>query len=528
VTPLHARWNALLFIRHARTVADNPLFNFAFLFSLVSIMNKSVPRYNELIYLPALLKRWNPRYLLNDWTFSERSAAHDVFNLLFGFPTLLFPLEIVGWIGRVVCWSLLIMALLQLGQLLRIPRWCITLSIVLWLLVRQSVFGHERILGPFEAKSVAYVMLLFSITGFLKNRLVFPSVLLGLSVSFHPVVGVWGGLAIGLSLMVCRYPFHRLVNIGCYAFLFALPGLMLMFPVVFQMSARSSDDWRFISLVVLPSDFDPLSFPNEKLLLLCVLLTFNWLYFRQKRGDQSIRFLMAFQGFLGVLFSLGVFSRLTENIHLLKLMPGRLFPVFVALFFFFNLMHAFHHRSSLRIQAGLLALAMLAFLPPETSLARPVQRPGDRHWAYTHNDDDLRRSFTWISENTLNGSVAILPPWKKDSFYYSKRAQVASWHAVRVDRPGEWRTRMESMVGDVAKATGSGRTKYERMEHHYHHLTEADVFSISEQYGAEYFVSGQAYPYPVLFDSPTYKVYLLRRNVPSSTNGPQAPHDRDS
>jgi hypothetical protein len=74
--------------------------NFALLFACVLILNRegfSVPSNNEFVYLLRLAKFWNPNLLSNDWTFSGPLPSHFVFNFVFGPLTLLFPLEVVGW-----------------------------------------------------------------------------------------------------------------------------------------------------------------------------------------------------------------------------------------------------------------------------------------------------------------------------------------------------------------------------------------------------------------------------------------------
>jgi hypothetical protein len=496
--------------------------NFAILFAYVLVLNRegsSVPSNNEYVYLLQLAKLWNPDLLSNDWTFSGPLFTHFVFNFIFGSLTLLFSLEVVGWIGRILSWSLILVALLQFGKQFRIPLWMITVSILLWLFYRQSIVGGEWILGTFEAKCIAYALLFFSLNGFIRQGLIWPSILLGLAFSFHPLVGLWGALAVGFSLIVLRYPIVALIKSGCYTALFALPGLIPLLATSFEGGRESSEAWRFIALVVIPYHLDPFYFGGSgKLLLLAILMCFNWFQFKSDSESHALRLLISFQAFLGLFFALGFLARFTNNYQLLMFMPCRLFPVLLPLFFFLHLMSALHHCGSIKAGKGLVMVGFLAF----ASFGNPVQLFVDRvvyHYEqWTRQEGDLETAFKWIAKNTPANSIVILPPWRSDSFYFSQRAQIANLWVPRWDRLTEWRERLESVGGDLSGVRdGSNwfKESAERLAHNYNQLTATDIASLIEKYGAEYLVSPANYNYPVIFHSGIYNVYSLTRH-PSS------------
>jgi hypothetical protein len=489
---------------------DAVLPNFALLFAYLLIRNGGVPAHNELVYLLYLAKEWNPSLLSNDWTFSGPLPSHFVFNLLFGPLTLLFPLEIVGWLGRIFCWSLILLALIQVGKHFRIPLWMITLSIFFWLFYGQSIVGGEWVLGPFEAKCIAYALLFFSLNEFMhQRRIIFPSILLGLAFSFHPLVGFWGALAVGLSLVVLRYPIDALLKSAFCIALFALPGLV---PLLTTPLDESTEAWRFVALVVMPYHFDPFSFKPWKLFSLPVLLCLNWVHFTSERKHHALQFLICFQAFLGLFFIMGFLARLTDNYAILELMPCRLFPVLLPLFFFFHLMSTLQHCRSIKSGKGLVAAGLLALV----TIGIPTKLLVD-HIKVSHEDDqwtreerDAEEALKWIAKNTPTDAIVILPPWRKDSFYLSQRAQIANWWVLRFDRLTEWRERLELVAGNLANMTdGTEKAKMTQTTYHYNHLTAADLAALEDKYGAEYLVSSASYGYPVLFSSGIYKVYSL-------------------
>jgi hypothetical protein len=501
-------------VKHLLKLKDAFFPNFALLFAWVLILNREgafVPSNNESLYLLQLAKLWNSNFLLNDWTFAGPLTSHFIFNFLVGPFTLLFSMEVVGWIGRIVSWSITLVALFKLGQHFRIPLWMITLSILLWLLYDQSIVGGEWILGSFEAKSIAYPLLFFSLNGFMHRREVWPAILLGLVFSFHPLVGLWSILAVGLSFVPLGYPVTAIIKSGLYTGLFALPGLI---PLLMTFDGGTQEAWRFMAIVVIPYHFDPFYFANSKLLVfqLFFLLGFNIIHIALSDKNYALRFLISLQLFLACFFILGFLARWADYYDILKFMPGRLFPVLVPLFFFFHLMSTLRDSHRVNHRAAVIVLGLFAFASFGSPFEVLVQK-GRHHYAmWTRGEDDVQTAFRWIAINTPSDSVVISPPWRGDSFYFSKRAQIASWWVPRLDRLAEWRERLELIAGDVSSVkpeTTKARMDY--MIAHYNRLREADIESLTEKYGANYLVSASTYSYPILFNSGTYKVYLIRR-----------------
>ena len=91
---------------------------FALLFIAVILFHgKTVPFSNEFLYL----LRLEPNFLPNDWTFASPANEHWLFNFIFSFPARIFPLEILGWLGRFAVWILCLIALIKIGSRWAIP-----------------------------------------------------------------------------------------------------------------------------------------------------------------------------------------------------------------------------------------------------------------------------------------------------------------------------------------------------------------------------------------------------------------------
>ncbi|MEO6051986.1 MAG: hypothetical protein ABIP78_11740 [Pyrinomonadaceae bacterium] len=213
---------------------------------------------------------------------------HRLFNHLFGVLTFFFSIEFIGWSGRINCWALLLFALMRLAKHWEIPLWVITASILLWLCRGQSIVGDEWNFGTFEAKCVSYICLLFALDGFSSEKVVYPSILLGLTLSFHPAVGLWGGLAAGLALLFCRWNLTRLLTVGAITFAFALPGVL---PLLSEITHTSSfEEWKFIDLVGLPNLLDPFSWSISKICLIYLQLAFCLLFYHVNKPAKQRKF----------------------------------------------------------------------------------------------------------------------------------------------------------------------------------------------------------------------------------------------
>jgi hypothetical protein len=155
-------------------------------------------------------------------------------------------------------------------------------------------------------------------------------------------------------------------------------------------------------------------------------------------------------------------------------------------------------------------LALVMFGNPVDIFVDTVKK----HYSmWTRQEEDWEKAFKWVAKNTPTDSIVILPPWRGESFYLTRRAQIANWWVPRFDRLTEWRERLELIVGDVSSVKpGTTKARMEHMITHYNQLTATEIASLVEKYRAEYLVSSTKYSYPVLVSSGIYKVYLLKKD----------------
>lgn len=476
---------------------------FAFLFLAVALFcGKTVPYSNEFLYLLRLA----PDFLPNDWTFSQPADEHWLFNFIFSFPAKFLSLAAVGWTGRITVWSLCLIALMKLGKLWEISFPKIAAAVFLWLAFGQAVVNDEWIFGGFEAKTVAYVCLLFALYQFSKREILKASLLLGLSFNFHPAVGLWAILAVGLALLFEKVPTLDFVKTVVVTGLFSLFGLIPLFAAQNSATANSFEQWQFVVIYRVPWHLDLFQFSRSGIVLIFVMLAFN-IFALWRSESFALRFLLKFQTALGAFFLFGYFLRWLEIYPLLRLMPMRLFPILTPLFFLFTALRfvpQIRNKRNKIIAAAFVIVVILLLNPFGKGYAQ--MRETVRTWTAAPND--LQKTSIWLAANTPPDALVIQPPQNREFWYFSHRAAVASFAYPTYDRLQEWRERINDLTGNLQ--ISKGEFANEEIEAAYNGLSEAQIEQLKNRYDAGYLVSRAEYSYPIIFETETYKIYQLR------------------
>lgn len=496
----------------ALTAPENSINDWLFpvvLFVFVLLLwGKPVPFSNEFPYLLRLVKEFQPEFLLNDWTFSAPANEHWLFNRLFGLAATLLPVEILGWLGRIAVWAVTLKLLLRLGRLWEIPVWAAAAGIAVWLAAGQSLVADEWIIGGFEAKGISYVFLLAALYYFALQRAVLPAVLLGFTFAFHPAVGLWSALAVGLALLAEKTQVKTLVKIAGLTSVIALLGIAPLVVEQFGRQPDSAESWRYIVLIRFPWHFDPFAFSKSATVLLLAMFAFNFAAFRRSESF-VMRFLLQFQTGLAIFFLAAFVLRWFEMFEWLRFLPVRLFPVFTPLFFAFTVFRAWRleKSKSSKLLIALFVCAALWRLNPAAASAAAIRNTYD---SWTVAPDDFQKTSAWIAENTPNGTIVVQPPHRREVWYLSKRATVASYAYQTFGRLDEWRERVGDLTANAAIT--DSQAGFQTVEDAYNRLHVNQIYDIRAKYGATYLVSRADYPFPVAFRTTTYKIYFLRND----------------
>ena len=466
---------------------------------------------NEALYLLAAWKWWRPEFLANDWTFAVPWREHALFNSAAGLLSLALPLDPFTWALRLGGWFAVYATLLGLFRRLAVPWWAALAGIVAWKAGGQALVGGEWMIGGAEAKVFAYAALFAALSAFLDHRDLAGGFLLGLCVSLHPAVGVGAGVGTGVALLAVRTPWRRLALAGGAALAAALPGIVAAAGVSRGTAGAGSTAWEFIVLARLPHHLDPFRFDRYgqlcvlALAVLLGLLTIRW------RADRATRFLVAFVAGTGLLYLAGFLARAAGAWAFLQLYPFRLAPLVLPLFVPALLLAELARRWTDPPARRPLVLALGAALA--VILVRVDRMDGAGSVPATigvepgrSESEDRRAAQAWVADSTAPDAVVLAYPGSKRAFWDFRRAQVVNWWALRYDRFGEWRARIDALAGPIDP---SGPVEQSLLEERFEALPTDSVLALGRRYGATFLVTRAPHPLPLRFRAGAVTVYAL-------------------
>ncbi len=477
-----------------------------FLFVILAYF-RPVPVQNEGLYLLAAYRWWRPEFLATDWTYGVPWREYALFNTLAGLLTLGLPLAWVAWGGRLSCWALALAGLFRLGRRFELSPALTAAAIVPWVLAGQTPIVADWVFGAFEAKVPAYAAVFFALDDLVGGRDRRGALLLGLAFSLHPSVGLPTALGVGVALLLTRAPLARIARVVGWATLSALPGIVTATIVSLGEEPATPDDWRFVALARLPQHLDPSTFGRRGFAELAVLLAGSFVLARLLPPRRDVRFLLAFLIGTGLPFLVGAIAFLAGHFTLLKVQPFRVLPLFAALFGSFSAMRAISLlRGTGRPRAaGATVLLCLVALGSSALRYRHEWGLTPRLWRGT---DDLEGAFRWTADHTPADALLLAPPTRRNSFYFSRRPQVVNWWAIRYDRLGEWRRRLNELVGPLD--TGFRPPDVRVLESRFYALDSTEIARLAVRYRAAYLLSAGRYGFPAVHREGHVTVYRLR------------------
>jgi hypothetical protein len=310
------------------------------------------------------------------------------------------------------------------------------------------------------------------------------------------------------------------------AFVLAIPGIV---GALSALDTASPAVQRFLVLEAIPYHTDPffsgstLNYGQVALhvLTLAAMLAFNLWAFRRSSRDLLQRFLVAFQIAAAVPFVLAFVARAVHYWDFLRLMPLRSFPLIVPLVFFFQAFRVAlaalaaegvsrrrRRRARRRGAWALVAIVLIALLPTAPLLAAPRMIRRNYHAWTAH--DDLAQSFGWVRTNLPTTTTCIFPLDRQDAFARAERPQVVNWQAIPYDRLGEWKRRINLLVGGAEYFDGPGwHGDLPEVRAAYNALTLEEIQRIASRYDATCLVSETSYPLQLLHTEGRAKTYAI-------------------
>ncbi|WP_437201780.1 DUF6798 domain-containing protein [Planctomicrobium sp. SH664] len=170
-----------------------------------SLWRVPIPGINEPHYLSKARHFWDPTWCSGDF-FLDSSNPHFVFYLTFGLLTQFLSLPQAACVGRILGLLMVALGWDRLARAVTGQRLAGLVSLPLFLLLQTwGNWSGEWLVGGIEAKVPAYGCLFWGIGSWLQGSRRSAAVALGLAVSFHPIVGVWGTVGTVAAELGCWF-----------------------------------------------------------------------------------------------------------------------------------------------------------------------------------------------------------------------------------------------------------------------------------------------------------------------------------
>ena len=156
------------------------------------------PDVNEGYYLAKARHSFNPEWCGNDF-FLNSGEAHGLFFYLLGPLAASFSLATAVWVGRWVGWLALAVGFRHaVWPLLPSRMHRLFAAAIFSLAARYTTMAGEWLIGGCEAKVFAWALVLVAWGEAVRGRWAFAWLLSGVATAFHPLVGGWMMILIGL------------------------------------------------------------------------------------------------------------------------------------------------------------------------------------------------------------------------------------------------------------------------------------------------------------------------------------------
>ncbi len=448
-------------------------------FAADSFLRFPIPGTNEPHYLTKAKHFWNPEWCSSDF-FLESSNAHAFFYQTIGYATQWLSLHNIALLGRFTGFLLLAMGWFRLIRVLIPGVWSPLISAWIYLgIAAIGNFSGEWVIGGIESKVFAYGFLFLSLANACDLRWNRAAIYAGLTISSHPVVGIWGILCGGFAL-TCEWLMHyssykknNLQTIKTAApaigllILCALPGLVPSLNLLTQGNAKDQFAANYIQVFYrIKHHLDPMDFHTSGYLFYAILMGIWLLLKRNKNATFSYRFFQYFiAGTIGLAFIgflLGAGPRPASEMpyyafrmSLLKFYPFRLFDALLPLAVTVSFLISVHQRvfatqksssesqrfskPSRKMILTFVSLGLFTFAIYSASIAPPI------HKMSSAQRKDWIDACHWINLHTPQTALFLTPAHESDFKWYAQRPEYVTFKDCPQDASGvvEWNRRLK-------------------------------------------------------------------------------------
>lgn len=466
---------------------------------------------NEVDVLPLAKQYADPNWIPDDWYLNQPPSYRMLFQALFGKLAASWGFLATSLIGRLFCYTLISSGLVLIARQinLSLPLLLLAVGLFLYLYPEQGIAAGEWIAKSLESKSIAYGFLLLAIAFMLQRRYRWMAVLLGLSSSFHILVGGWAFVAVGGWLFLRRKKDFTLPFLASILLIY-LAGSAFAVPSILQQlltpnpptAIKPSYIYVFLRL---PHHLNPLSWHSgwwlKPLAYLIVLAVSVWLLKRHKKQipKQYVACigLAEFTLITLIPFILGlVVATFDSQGILLQYYPFRLGDVILPLNTCLLFACAIEQTLNKRARKGLLLVCILILswmcIPQTVRFGQQLLALQQFPSASQGVDPEWKAMCAWVRTHTPKNAVVVSPPVEFENFtWLTERPTIAKFKLLPQTKAGivTWYERLADLSGNPWSKSTSRKGNRQKLTTGYNNLTTAQAKNLMLKYQADYFVT---------------------------------------
>jgi hypothetical protein len=527
---LSMRPPALSHFRHLWLYAlHNVIFLLVFLLLVFRALPQGILAVNEpdvLIFARHFLDK---SFIPNDWYLTLSIPYRYVFNIFAGALALAFPLPVVSITGRLVQYGLFAWVIQKFARHFALPAYLLLPFLSLYIQFPNIIAG-EWLLPAFEAKVFAYLAVFLALYYFMVQDYLKTCIFLGLSISFHVLVGLYGTFCLfgaflanyrtyraDLQKLLRSLPlFFLMASVGLYA---ALQNLWGSFSHHSQGGAEIYAKLRNAHHVY-PSSWEG-DLWTIKLGLFTLFLVIFFHLFREK----GCRLISAFALSSLVLFGLGFMIYWIGADNLLKFywfrFPDVVLPFWgffaaaVAVNYALKALDRTHRVFSQSLRSIALLLSGVILLGAGLHFTRFIAEAAlaGKFFYLQDMEPDRREILFWIKHRTAPQAMFLADPFCEKFYLVAERPLFVSFKHAPQSEPDilEWHRRLKMCNNNNELLEFSFHNKA-IVQQNFHNLDPDSVKKLAQTYSLEYFLTKKNRPYPfrLIYANETYVLYSMR------------------
>lgn len=492
---------------------------------------------NEVDVLPSARQFVEPDWLPNDWYLNLDIGYRHLLNLTLGTLISRLGFEYGSYVGRLLVYFLLAVAMSFLFRTLRL-RLLFGFLVLLLFLKHQSLIADEWIIGGVDTKTISYAFAILSFAFFFRKQYRMGFAFAGAAISFHILVGGYALYCIAVATLLnkdWRSEWRRYINHSWPLFITGYFGLQAIIKQLLPLGEiDATKAWEIYVKFRVPHHVLPVTWHGNLWIVKFVLATglFLVMYFIGK--SNSTRFVAAYALGSVSLFLLGLAIYFWGEMHLLRYywfrFPDVMAPFMSAVFITLLLndidngrliIHALPHRFQPAIQTIVkCATSMTLILVTVVIVFQSLHRlQTEFNYSRQINTAPRQSALEWISENTPKDAIFLVDPTMSDFYIYAQRAMFVSWRHSPQSAADilEWYKRIKLSNGN-RYPNKSGFSSQKELRTNFYHLDDDQIRQIANSYRISFYLGlpHQQLTFERIYSNSCFTIYKVDDTIKPS------------